>query len=266
MIRYINGYVLFPLLEKIAKREIFSKYNELKKFERLSASERVQIQKNELYKMLLFCKNNVPYYQDLFMSNAFDIEKINKNIEFIKDLPVLTKAIIREQSQRIVTSTAIHPRKTGGSTGQSVLFYYDASGLDWTSAINLRAYDMAGNYLHKKDCHISSELGMPQANFKGRFLDWLKLFSQNRKRLMIGSFSDIDLHQTFKDLKSIHPYLLQGHPSSAYAIANFIKQKDLKKKKYCDIFEPSGEMLTQKMVDSIEQYLGAKVVNRYGNA
>jgi len=120
--------------------------------------------------------------------------------------------------------------------------------------------------LHKKDCHISSELGIAPPPLKGKFLDWLKLFSQNRKRLMISSFSDEDLDETYNNLKSIRPYLLQGHPSSAYAIASYIKKNNLKKKKYCKVFEPSGEMLTEKVVKTIEEYLGAKVVNRYGNA
>jgi len=266
LIRFFNGYALFPLLERAAKRDIFVKYRALKGFEKLSAQEKRHVQKKALYEILSYCKVHVPYYQDLFNASSFDIEKINKDIEFIKDLPVLTKEIIRENSQRIVMPDAVHPRKTGGSTGQSVLFYYDNAGLDWTSAINLQAYDMAGNFMHRKDCHISSELGFGQAPPKARFLDWLKLFSQNRKRLMISSFSDEDLEKTYKSLCAIRPYLMQGHPSSAYAIANYIKKHNLKKKKYCDVFEPSGEMLTEKVVKTIEEYLGARVTNRYGNA
>jgi len=266
MIRYFNGYVLFPALEKKAKRDIFSKQRELKRFEGLSLPEKREIQKNELYKILVYAKSTIPYYQDLFREYAFDIEKIKKDIHYIKDIPLLTKEIIKENGQRLISEAAIHPRKTGGSTGQSVFFYYDNAGLDWTSAINLQAYDMAGNHLYKKDCHISSELGIAPPPLKGKLLDWLKLFSQNRTRLMIRSFSEHDLEKTFKDLKSIHPYLLQGHPSSAYAIASYIKKKNLKKRKYCDVFEPSGEMLTDKMAAVIEKYLGAKVVNRYGNA
>lgn len=250
----------------MAKRDIFSKYRELQRFEKLGDSERSLIQRNELYKMLLFCKANIPYYQGLIDQHSFDVEKIKKDISYIKELPLLTKEIIRENWQRMVNNAAIHPRKTGGSTGQSVHFYYDNAGLDWTSAINLLSYDMAGNYRHKKDCHISSELGIAAPDIKGRFLDWLKLFSQNRSRLMISSFSDTDLEKTLKELMANRPYLLQGHPSSAYAIASFIKKKNLKKRIYCDIFEPSGEMLTEKIVQTIEEFLGAKVTNRYGNA
>ena len=266
MINYLNGYVLFPLLEKASKRQILEKLAELKRFEKLSLSEQNEIQRDQLYKTLIFCRSNVPYYEELFKKHSFDIEKVRVDVRYLSDLPILTKAIIKENVEKLRMSNAWHERKTGGSTGQSVHFYYDNEGLDWTSAINLQAYDMAKNYRHKRDCHISSELGIEAPNRKSRFYDWLKLFSQNRKRIMIKSFSQEDLEWTFLQLKRFKPYMLQGHPSSAYAIAEFISKSNLKTKKYCKVFEPSGEMLTPKMVNSIEENLGCKVVNRYGNA
>ena len=125
---------------------------------------------------------------------------------------------------------------------------------------------MGHNYLHRKDCHISSELGLLPTQWKPKFIDWFKLFAHNRKRLMISSFSDENLQKNIKELKTIRPYMLQGHPSSAYAMAEYVKRNGLAGKKYCQVFEPSGEMLTEKIVKSIEVNLGAKVVNRYGNA
>ncbi len=266
MIRYFNSYVLFPILEKMSKRQIVSKYRELKKFNSLPISEQNRIQRNELHRTLLFCKDRIPYYQDLFKKVSFDVDLVLKDPRHIQELPLLTKEIVREHTDRIRLPGAIHGRKTGGSTGQSVYFYYDDEGLDWTAAVNLIAYDMAGNFPHKKDCHISSELNLGKAPLKYRVMDSLKLFSQNRNRLMIHSFSNHDLEKTFNDLKKIRPFLLQGHPSSGYAIADYIKNQKIKPKKYCDVFEPSGETLTPKMVETMETYLGCKVVNRYGNA
>ena len=266
MIRYFNGYILYPILEKGTKRDIFSKQKELKKFERLKREKQLITQRNEFYKILQFCKNNVPYYQDLFKAQSFSIEKVKRDIKYLEDLPVLTKDIVRNNLDRIKMPNAHHARKTGGSTGQSVHFFYDSTGLDWTSAINLQAYEMAGNYLHKKDMHISSELGIEPPNLLAKIKDRVKLFSQNRARLMISSFSEDDLETTYKSLNKKKPYLLQGHPSSAYAIAEYIERNNKRVKTYCNIFEPSGEMLTPKMVKSIEKNLGAKVVNRYGNA
>lgn len=266
MIRFFNGLVLYPLLEKKSEKNFFSKVNELRKFEKLELQQQEEIRKKELIKLLEYCKANIPYYQEVFSSSGFDILNIEKDIKYIQKLPILTKEIIRERTSEIKAPTGVHIRKTGGSTGQSVFFYYDNYGLDWTSAINQFAYEMVGNTLVQKDCHISSELGISPLTGKAKFLDWLKLFAQNRKRLFITSFSDKDLEESFKNLKKIRPYLLQGHPSSAYAIAQYIKRKKLTGPKYVKIFEPSGEMLTEKMVKSIEKHLGAHVTNRYGNA
>lgn len=266
MIRHFNAYVLFPFLERIAKREIAPKLIELQRFAQLTLAEQEEFRRKELHKILSFSRANVPYYQDLFKSISFDENKVLKDIKYVEDLPLLTKDIIRENVERIRLPAGVHARKTGGSTGQSAFFYYDNPGLDWASAMNLYAYELAGNYPHLRDCHISSELGIIPPTRKDRFLDWLKLFSQNRKRIMIRSFSEEDLEISFRQLKAYKPYLVQGHPSSAYAIASYIKQKNLKKHRYCHVFEPSGETLTPKMAETIAEYIGCRVVNRYGNA
>lgn len=266
MIRYFNGYILFPLLDKVAKRHVFEKYRLLKRFEIAPVDEQRRIQKDELFRCLQYCQNEIPYYKDLFRASSFDINKVKSDIKYLAELPVLTKEIIRDNIDRLKTDSAIHPRKTGGSTGQSIFFYYDNEGLDWAAAVNLMAYDMGHNYLHRKDCHISSELGLLPTQWKPKFIDWFKLFAHNRKRLMISSFSDEDLEKNVKELKRIRPYMLQGHPSSAYAMAEYIARHDISRRRYCHVFEPSGEMLTEKIVKSIEENLGAKVVNRYGNA
>lgn len=266
MIGYFNGYVLFPLLEKAIKRNILSKYKSIKEFEGLEIKQQRAIQHQELVKTLYFCKDQVPYYRDLFKSTCFDISKVEKEIAFIKDLPLLTKDIVRERKKDLILPNAKHMRKTGGSTGQSVFFAYDNEGLDWTAAINIFAYEMAGCTFDRKSVHISSEIGVGPKTLKSKFIDFMKLSSQNRKRLMIKSFSDEDLELTYKYFKKYRPYLLQGHPSTAYALSQFIEEKQKKDIKYCDIFEPSGEMLNDKMVESIESNLKCKVVNRYGNA
>lgn len=269
VISYLNGYVLFPLIERLAKRDVLTKWRELKRFENSSMEVQKAVQKQELVKMLTYCAEHVPYYKDLFLTHRFDYSLIEKDVRYIEKLPVLTKAIVQEHADRIRSSHAHHTRKTGGSTGQSVFFYYDGEGLDWTSAINLQSYEMATKKPHHTDCHISADLevlGLVPPTIKGRFLDTTKMFLQNRNRLMISSFSDVDLQEVIKKLYTISPYLLQGHPSTLYALANYIERKGIQHPPKFKIFEPSGEMLTEKIVETVERVFGCKVVNRYGNA
>lgn len=266
MLSYFNGYVLYPLMEHYSKREIATKLQTLKDFDALSVENQRQIQREKLVEFLEFCKADVPFYKREFEKHRFEPQKVLKDVRHIRELPVLTKDIIRENTELLKASSAYHVRKTGGSTGQSVHFYYDNSGLDWTAAINLLAYEMAGKKPHHTDCHISSELGLTPASLKYQVLDRLKLFVQNRKRLMIDSFADEDLKTVLKNLRKVAPHLIQGHPSSMYALANYVEAHGIKNVPRISVFEPSGEMLTDKMVETIERIFKCRVVNRYGNA
>lgn len=267
MIRLLNGLILYPCAEKFSKRDITTKLNLIEEYNQLSASAKEEFQKKQLYDIALYSKNYIPYYKELFEQQSFDIENLKKDMKFVQDLPILTKEIIREHGERMKSSKAWHGRKTGGSTGQSVWFFYDDPGLDWTAAINQYAYQMSGKQKYHVDCHISADLGIAPPLLKQKIIQQIKLLALNRKVLLVRSFNDEHLNKVFKKLKSFSPYLLQGHPSSAYAIANYVESHNIKlKKPLCKIFEPSGEMLTEKMVNKIEKHLGCKVVNRYGNA
>jgi phenylacetate-CoA ligase len=266
MLGHLNGYILFPILEKITKRDILTKYRKLKRFELLPHDKKLELNKKYLVEILEYSQSTIPYYKELFQKYNFQPEKCYRDIKYLHELPILNKEIVRERIKDLKVKSAGHKRKTGGSTGQSVFFFYDNEGLDWSAAINLMSYHMAGNEAHKRDAHISSSIGVEPKTFKSKFIDFMKMSSQNRRRIMINSFSDEDLGQTFEALKLWKPYLLQGHPSTAFAIAEYIRRFGHEGITYCNVFEPSGEMLTEKMVETIERYLKCKVVNRYGNA
>ena len=268
MLGYFNGYVLYPVLERLVKRNIRPKLIELRAFDALSNEEQLKRQREDLYKLLRFCQENIPYYKELFLKHSFDVEKIKDDIGYLHNLPVLTKEDVREHSEKMKFSKngQLHIRKTGGSTGQSVFFYYDNEGLDWTAALNLHAYEVGGKKAHHSDSHIGADLDFGVSGFKDRLYDRIRLLSQNRKRLLISSFSDEGLAKSYNQLKSHRPYLLQGHPSSLYAIANYVERQKMKPIRLCRVFEPTGEMVTQKMVESIERNILCQVANRYGNA
>jgi phenylacetate-CoA ligase len=250
----------------LSKRDILNKVVELKKFNSQTDQEKDKIQKQMLFNILEYCEAEIPYYKEIFKQTSFDPKKILNDQKHILDLPILTKDIVRERLHDIRRITAIHPRKTGGSTGQSVHFFYDNEGLDWTAAINILAYENAGKKRHHTDCHIGAEIGLAHAKVKDKIIHKLKLMSQNRIPLLITSFADSAISENLSTLSKIQPYLLQGHPSTAYALASYIEKTNSPFKKICTIFEPSGEMLTPQMVKKIETNLGCRVVNRYGNA
>lgn len=269
MLNYVNGYVLFPLMERYAKRDITAKYRRLLEFEKLSNNEQRRAQQQQLVMLLQYCQSEIPYYRELFKAQNFTPENVHKDIRYLKDLPLLTKQIVRERTNDIKTPAAIHARKTGGSTGQSVFFYYDNEGLDWTAAINRIAYSMTGKKPHHSDLHTSADqdiLDLKPKAFKHKVINSVKLAVMNRNVLMVSSFADSDLGKMLSVLKKHRPYLVQAHPSTMSALANFVKTKSLNGKNYFSVFEPTGEMLTEKIVENVQEVFGCTVVNRYGNA
>lgn len=268
MIRYFNGLVLLPILEKISKRQVFPKLAELREFDKLPYPEQLRKQRQGMYEMLLYCKSNVPYYRKIMQEVGFDVEKIKDDSNYIQKLPVLAKDLVREHSDQLKAQDGrfLHTRKTGGSTGQSVFFYYDNEGLDWTAAMNIYSHEMAGRKLYHTDLQIGADLDFGTPAFKDRMRLKIRFAAQNRRALPVSSFSEEFIEKNYQAFKKYRPYLIQGHPSSLYAIADYIERKNLKRVKLCEVFEPTGEMLTPKMVELIEKNILCRVANRYGNA
>ena len=87
-----------------------------------------EYQLNELRKLLIHCKNNVPFYGKMFADYEFDVNIISVND--IDCLPILTKDIINknfDDMQAINFNGDKILFRTSGSTGERMKFYGDDS-------------------------------------------------------------------------------------------------------------------------------------------
>ena len=102
----------------------------------------------------------VPYYRDLFHSIGFDPASLHRSADYLADIPVLTKDIIREQGERLLrddhASYRAHASKTGGSTGPSAVIMYDQDAADWTSGVIRYARERIGAGATRSEVHFSS--------------------------------------------------------------------------------------------------------------
>lgn len=268
---YVNTCLIYPLVEKQQKRDIRSKVSILEKFEKLSVHEKDKIRKEKLYRVCKEAEKNVPYYRELFAEIGFKPESILDDIDNLKKLPYLTKEIIQKERHRLINenylkNNDLHERKTGGSTGVSTLIYYSQESLDWTAASNLHAISWTGKKRHMKEIHLSSYF--PETfSLRDRLKEWLKCLALNRTNVTTHAFDDVDMEDVIKKIKLANVYYLEGHPSTLYALAEYIKKKNIiLKKPLFQVFESTGEVLDNKKRESIEKYIGCRVYNRYGNA
>ncbi|MDD1782486.1 hypothetical protein LRP49_15040 [Enterovibrio sp. ZSDZ35] len=263
-----SAYIAYPIAEKLERRNVSGKFREINDYYKLPFKEREEIVKQKLYETLSFANENVPYYRELFSGINFDPEKIKKDINYLHDIPPLTKDIIREQGVRLLSSslesTRHHVCKTGGSTGLSCFIYYDQEAADYSSAVTLISRDSVGNKKYKSELHFACRFkGEEQPNWPNR--EDFKCFAMNRSNIFFSALDDAGLEEIIDTLRTRRPHLIHAHPSTIFALACYVEKKYGNLKLF-EVFESSGELLESYMREKIELVLRCRVINRYGLA
>jgi phenylacetate-CoA ligase len=263
-----GAYLAYPIAERFEKRHIRSKVKELKQYYNLPLAERKKIMLEQLISTLQFAGNRVPYYKELFATINFNPELLRKDVAYLQELPYLTKEIIREQGQRLLSQplheVRHHVRKTGGSTGPSAVIYYDQEGLDYSAAVTLYCRERIGALHHKPEIHFAASFAKPEKNRLPRKED-IKNIALNRNNVFFDRLDPAGLEEIIKSLEKYRPYLVHAHPSTLYALALYVEQKYGSTKLF-NVFESSGELLTPLMRSKIESVFSVPVIDRYGLA
>lgn len=271
-VRHILGlaanHVAYFAAEKIKKRSITRYVRDIRNFDRLSPEARAATQKKRLLELLNFASVHVPYYRDIFRENSISIEKIGADLSFMQDIPFLTKDIIREQGERLLSrslnSGPYFPCKTGGSTGPACVIYYDREATDRSAAVTRFSRLRLGKNYHRSELHFACDFGEPRIrNFWQR--ETLKCAAMNRSNIFFSEIDDYGLGKIYNALRQRHPYLVHGHPSTLYQLALYVEEKGLAAPVF-EIFEPSGEVCDPKKCEKIQKVFGCRIHNRYGLA
>jgi phenylacetate-CoA ligase len=264
----LSALIAYPLAEKIEKRDVRTKWRELKRHYRLPFEQRKEIAQQRIIETVEFASQHVPYYQDLFKSISFDVSRLKKDPAYFLDIPLLTKDIIREQGDRMLSTQLAdirhHVCKTGGSTGLSAHIFYDQIAADYSAAITLFARDAIGKSKRKFETHFACRFpdGAPP---KGMTREDYKCLAMNRRNIFFDSVDDAGLEEIWQALKKNPTYLVHAHPSTIYALACYIEGTQSSGKAF-DVFESSGELLEPYMRELISKALQCRVIDRYGLA
>jgi phenylacetate-CoA ligase len=267
--RYLNAWIAYPLAERWTGRDIRRKVTALRAEMALPFAERRRRRLDRLAEVIERAARDVPYYRDLVRTCSFDPRQVARDERYLEDLPFLTKDIVREQGARLLSERFVreklHLRKTGGSTGPTTPIYYDDEALDWSAAVNLAAREWAGKSLGMKEAHLASRF--PEVfPWKDRIKERLKCLATNRANIFIDTFEPNGLDALWRELARFRPYLLQGHPSTLYALAVHLRDNRRDASNVFQVFESTGEVLDPKKRELIENTFNCRAIDRFGNA
>lgn len=262
-ISFLTDFAKFIFAEKITGRKIQKKVEYLKNYYMIPWKERKFIQNKKLIEFVKYSFKYIPYYNKSFDENL--VNKLEKDIKFLKDFPILNKNIIKENYNLLINQKTkpkkIYKCDTGGSTGEKVSILYDDYAADTSSSI----IRFCRNKLRTpgKDLHFASDLGI-KLNFKDKYKEILKSFVLGRDNIFFSSLGDQDLNKIIKKIQSFKPTLIHCHPSTMLMILEFCNKND--KSLNFLYFESSGELLTNNDKKKIEDFFNCKVIQRYGQA
>lgn len=258
---------VYPLAERSQQRAITPKLRALRAEAALPFAERKARARERLASIAEHAGATVPYYRELFAARHFDPASLRRDSRYLEDLPYLTKDILREQGRRLISepyaATIVREQKTGSSTGLAATIYYDQEGMDWTAAQNIQVLEWAGKRRWFREAHLSTRFTGTRRPRWPEF-EAKKCFALHRYNIYTSGFDDAAQETLIADLRNAQARFVQGHPSSLFALARYAQRTGVNARGLFDVFVSTGEMLTSRQRNLIEDVLGVRVSNRYG--
>ncbi len=224
-----------------------------------SYKELYTLQNKKLHNILSHCKDNVPYYKDIFNESNFDLK--GDLFQEIKQIPILTKKIIKENFPHNIIDRKRNiytTEKTSGSSGEQGEFLLDREAFSKIIAAQTLYWEWAGYSFGKKAIQTGIN---PERGLKKYIKD----------KLLLIKYADafrIDLKTVEKNLipfRNKKEVFFIGYPSSIFSYAKFAKELGINDLSFKAIIS-LGDKMFPHYRSTIENTFNTKIFDTYGGA
>ena len=206
----------------------------------------------KLRALMRFCYDNVPYYHRILKERNLKPSDI-KSVKDLQKLPRLTKKIVKENFDKMISSNFpkkdLVPWSTGGSTGVPLKFMQDRESLMWINTAMLRSFYWAG---YRRFDKLVNVWGFPEK------LSPLKPW---QRHLTISTFGadDQEIRYYLELIRKFKPKGIRGYASSLYVLAQQASGIKL------DFAISSSEVLFDRYRKLIEEKFECDVYDNYSS-
>ncbi|MCK4660793.1 MAG: phenylacetate--CoA ligase family protein [Phycisphaerae bacterium] len=240
--------------------------SEIADHDKWSPAQFAEYQQVELGKLIRHAARNVPYYQKLFAEIGVDPESID-GAEDLARLPILEKAVIRADPVSFV-DRRLDPGKlitlsTSGTTGTPLVLYRDV----WLNSaafayLDARWRGTAGMCRgHNASVSIGGHLVASPDRSRPPF--WVH--NRKWKQLYMSSYhlSPQYLDAYVDKLRQFRGEYIEGYPSSIYAVARHILERDLEPVTFKACFT-TAETLFDYQREAVTKAFRCRTYDQYG--
>ncbi|MFA5294497.1 MAG: phenylacetate--CoA ligase family protein [Methanoregulaceae archaeon] len=218
--------------------------------------------------LFLHAYHHTRYYHQIFDQIGI-IQDDYVDLALIKEIPVLTKEIIRKNFNELISDDyqkrGWFYNSSGGSTGEPIKLIQDKQFLRWAKATNYYYYK---NILGIDQPAVKKVIvwGSERDIFTGTFGIKTKLSNYITNTILLNSFrmTPEDIERYINTINEYKPEFIRGYAGSLYEICSYAEKNDLSI--YSPkIIESAAETLNDEMRDQIERIFGTKLYNFYGS-
>lgn len=251
-----------PLYYQLINSSRSGYWHELEKSQYLSEQELTAIQWQRLSSLLNYAWLNNDFYRNRFDKAGISPSDITCPDDMRK-LPILTKADIREQNQKIISRgfdiDNLLKMKTGGSTGRALEVYLTEECSERRNACARRHDRWSGWELGEPIAAVWGNPYIP-STLKGKFKEWIVspliyLDTMCLSRQAVETFSE--------QWDKVKPTLLFGHAHSIFMLAQKVRELGIENIRPCGIISSSMMLLAHERT-VIEDVFKVRVTDRYG--
>lgn len=235
--------IIYPYIRKIERM-----YN-------MSNDELTQRNEKRFQAIFRYAYDNSPFYRKLYIEAGIKKEDI-VGIQDLKKLPVITKKMVKENAEKILTVPhwQVIEANTSGTTGSPLKIYESWPSIWWSQAYT---------YCARKKCGFT--YGQRLVSLRGHLdsrLTHLRVHISNTLFLSSYRINQQSLHFYYDKIVRFHPVAIEGYPSSLYSLALLLREAGLKL--HVPVAFTSSETLFDHQRHLIEEQLGTEVYDLYG--
>jgi phenylacetate-CoA ligase len=217
------------------------------------------LQLKKFNRLLLYSMENVPYYKKSLSKSVVKTKSI-----LIEDVPILTKEILKDNKNNLISREKFFfktIKSTGGSTGEPVTVYKDASSMAKERAALWRGYSWANIHIGDRQARFWGIPFRKKERLTAKAID----FINNRYRLSAFDFDEDMLFLYYKNLCRYKPKYFYGYVSLIKIFGEFLSRNKLKLKFKLECIITTAEELTEEERSKIQEDFDCKVYNEYGS-
>jgi len=260
---WIEG-IVYPLMEAKNGNCIRKYLKELKTTQNYTKSQLVQLQRDKLTSLLLHCVQNVPAYQNLGLR---DLDIIDDPMAALRRVPILTKKQFQSDAKQYVSETADPARlitnKSGGSTGEPVIFYMDRCTVEHYEAARWRGLSWWNITPGSRSVMIWGnpiELAANQAESYRKKDKYLK----NRITISAYQLDPARLSEYVNTINRYRPEYLYGYATAIFAFAQMMEEAGLRLSLSLKAVVSTSETLHDYQQQLIQRVFSCPCINEYG--